>query len=95
MEMVNTIKPQYIKTLEYLHHVGPLTSLKALDELGIISFPKRICQLKQQGIKIDDEFVSVTNRYGELITVKQYSLNEEDTDMDFVEQLEKIYEIPS
>ncbi len=88
-----TQKPQHIRVLEYLHYVGALTSLTALSELGIISFPKRISQLRQQGISIDDEFVTVTNRFGEEVTVKQYTLDVEGTDMEFVDRLERTYDV--
>lgn len=63
------------RVLNYLKKGRSLTSLTALKYLGIISFPKRICQLKAMGHNIDKKRVAVINRFGDRIYVMRYSLN--------------------
>lgn len=62
--MENNKRPTQAKmALEYMREHGSITSLEAIQELGIMSFPKRS--------------EMVTNRYGKRVMVKRYSLVEE------------------
>jgi hypothetical protein len=63
--------------LEYMREHGSITSLEAIQELGIMSFPKRICELEQMGYLIKKRSEMVTNRYGKRVMVKRYSIIEE------------------
>lgn len=64
---------------EYLHKVGPITSLHAREILGIIDLPKRVSRLRRRHGKEAIIGVSVTrkNRFGEYCTVKEYSIPKE------------------
>jgi len=62
--MKPTEKPQHELVLEKLQQGYYLTSLDALKELGIISFPKRISTLRNLGHKIEQESITVKGRFG-------------------------------
>lgn len=64
------------RVLEYLQHHGSITSLEAFRGLGIISLSRRICDLRQQGHRIQVERVADRNRYGEKVIYNRYSLKE-------------------
>lgn len=62
------------RVLRHLKEVGPLTSLDAMKEYGIMRLTSRICELKDEGHKIRSEFVSSTNRYNEPVSFSKYTL---------------------
>lgn len=62
------------RVLAYMKQGFPLTSLEALEKLGIISFPKRICELRKQGYNIAQKRITVKNRYGNKLSVNEYWL---------------------
>ena len=66
------------RVLEYILDNGSITSLQAQQELGVISLPKRISELRRKGIEIESKMVTVPNRYGERCRVCQYYLDEEE-----------------
>ncbi len=47
--------------LKFLKDGFTLTSLKALSALGVISFPKRICELRRQGHQIEQRRIKLPN----------------------------------
>ena len=65
---------QWLKAYEYMKDGSSLTSLTASTELGIISFPKRICEMEARGIKIKRERIKVLDRDNEEKHVVRYSL---------------------
>lgn len=67
-------KPQWQEAYEYMKEYGSLTSLTALTKLGIISFPKRICEMENRNIKVDKKRIEVIDRNGEVKRVVEYSL---------------------
>ena len=76
--MENNKRPSQVKmALEYMREHGSITSLEAIQELGIMSLPKRICELDKMGYIIKKRKEMVTNRYGKRVVVKRYSLVEE------------------
>ena len=52
------------RVLAYMKAGGTLTSLEALKLFGIISFPKRICELEKRGFKFKRTSEPFTNEYG-------------------------------
>jgi hypothetical protein len=62
---MKTETPQYLTVLNYLLLGMKLTSLEALTMFGIISFPKRISQIEDIGIKVDRKTTTVKGRFGE------------------------------
>jgi hypothetical protein len=67
-------KAQWLEAYEYMQNKGSLTSLTALTELGIISFPKRICEIERKGIKVNRRRIEVVDRNGNIKRVMEYSL---------------------
>lgn len=68
---------QCMRIIEYMRANGKISSREAFYDLGIISFTKRISELRRMGYKITDEWDNVQNRYGEWCRIKRYKLNEE------------------
>ncbi len=76
--MENNKRPiQAKRALEYMKEHGSITSLEGILELGIISLPKRICELEKMGYLIKRNTEVVIDRYGKKTHVKRYSLIEE------------------
>ena len=65
---------QKSKVLEHLKKGKKITSLSAAVMYGIISLPKRISELKQDGHKIKKTVQEVTKATGERCRIKVYSL---------------------
>lgn len=65
---------QWWQAYRYMQEHGALTSLTALTELGIISFPKRICEMEKRGIKVERRRITVVDRNGDLKQVNEYRL---------------------
>jgi|TARA_R110002020_G_scaffold471097_1_gene697545 hypothetical protein len=59
---------------EYLKTGKTLTSADAYERLGIASFPKRICELREMGIKVKDRWKRVKTRFSGTVSVKEYYL---------------------
>jgi hypothetical protein len=72
----NRRQAQVDRAISYMREHGSLTSLEALTELGILSFPKRICEMKKQGFYIKTKWESGEGRNGKY-RVKRYFLIEE------------------
>jgi hypothetical protein len=51
-----------------------ITRLTALVDLGIFELSARIGELEKQGHKFNKPRIKVTNRFGESVTVVEYSL---------------------
>ncbi len=64
------------KVLWHLENVGPLTPLGAQQEYGIMRLAARVYDLRKKGERIVRHDKTVTNRYGEEVTVASYVLPE-------------------
>jgi hypothetical protein len=62
------------RLIDYLSTNESITSIQALNELGIFRLASRVSNLKKQGHKITSRMVPVTNRYGEKCHVSEYSM---------------------
>lgn len=60
------------RILKYINDFGSITSLQAMQDLGVMRLASRITDLKQAGYEIDSEFVHSKNRYGEPMKYKRY-----------------------
>ena len=65
------------KILKYLKDFGSITSLQAIQDLGIMRLASRISELNNAGYNIRSEYVSSKNRYGENVSYKRYYLGEQ------------------
>ena len=59
------------RVLDYMERHGSITSLEAVNDLGVMELPRRICDLNK-------ERIMVRNRFGEYIPVMRYSIVKED-----------------
>jgi hypothetical protein len=59
---------------EALTNGHKITRLSALIDLGIFELSARIIDLERQGYKFNKPRIKVTNRFGESVTVVEYSL---------------------
>jgi hypothetical protein len=62
------------RLLTYLEQGKAINPLSAWNELGVYRLAARICDLRKEGVEIKDEWLDVSNRYGEFVKVKQYYL---------------------
>jgi len=65
---------QKLRVHNHLKAGNTLTSADAYEKLGIVSFPKRISEVKQMGVKIKDCWKRVKTRFGDYTRVKEYYL---------------------
>lgn len=60
------------QVLNHMKYYGGITSLDAVNHYGITRLSARIADLKDAGVTIYDEWVTVYNRYGRKCRVKEY-----------------------
>lgn len=58
----------------YMRTHGSITSLEAMQELGVMRLASRISDMQKDGLRINKETIRVLNRYGEKCSVAKYSL---------------------
>ena len=58
-------------------HKRGITALQAINAIGCLDLAGRIRDLREDGYEILGDWVYVTNRYGEKIRIKQYTLVED------------------
>lgn len=78
-EQINSRPTQSARILKYLRDFGSITQLEALKDLGVMRLASRVSELRKNGINIESDFVTVTNRYEEKCQIKRYYLGEEET----------------
>ena len=62
------------RVLRHLKDYGTITTWEAIEEYGITRLSARIKDLKDTGNKIDSEWLSSENGYGEKVSYKKYIL---------------------
>ena len=62
------------RLLTYLEQGKRIDPLTAWNSIGIYRLAARVCDLSKQGIEVKDEWLDVSNRFGEFVKVKQYYL---------------------
>lgn len=65
------------KVLNYITQHGSITSYQAYLELGITQLATRISELKEQGYKFTDEWITKKNKDGTIVSYKKYMLLDE------------------
>lgn len=63
--------------LNYIKENGSVSSFDGFTELGIVSLPKRICELKKRGYKFKIKKMLKFNKKNKLVSYNRYSLDEE------------------
>lgn len=68
--------------IKYIKEHGSITTLQAFRDIGCTRLASRINDLKNEGYRFRDEFVTRKNRYGVKVSYKKYYLEEDDGTMD-------------
>lgn len=71
MGKLNLDKTQ-TRVYDFIKKHGSITTLDAFLELGETRLSARIFELKEKGVRLDDEWIDVSNRFGESRRVKKY-----------------------
>lgn len=71
------MQTQCERVLGYMRMFGSITSLEAMRDLGVMRLASRISDLKKQGYNIIRKFEKVTNRFGEVVSIARYYLEED------------------
>lgn len=71
--MSNNSRPTQVKRVKkYIDDFGSITTLEAVNDLGVLRLASRISEMRKNGYDIKDEQVAVKNRYGEKCYIKRY-----------------------
>lgn len=62
--------------LEYLKQYGSITSYDGVYKLGIMSFPKRICELERDGYEFERRQEVIVDSHGTKKRITRYVLKE-------------------
>jgi hypothetical protein len=65
------------RLLAHLQAGKTITRLQSFIELGIVELSSRCIDIERDGYKIDRKRIKVDNRYGESVTVTEYSMSHE------------------
>ena len=68
--------------IRYIKEKGSITTLEAFNDLGCTRLASRINDLKKEGYRFRDEFVTSKNRCGYKVSYKRYYLEEDDGTVD-------------
>ena len=65
------------RILEHLQAGNTLTRLESWGTLGVIEAPARISELRAAGHQIKTKMITVRNRYGEKVSIAEWSMIKE------------------
>lgn len=68
--------------IKYIRDFGSITTLQAFNDLGCTRLASRINDLKNQGYRFRDKYVTSKNRYGVKVTYKKNYLEGADGTVD-------------
>lgn len=71
-ENKNATDGQKQRLMQWFRNGLKITSLQALDELGILQLSARLCELENIGVPISRERIQIVNRYGQDVRVMRY-----------------------
>lgn len=71
-ENKNATDGQKQRLMQWFRNGFKITSLQALEELGILQLSARLCELENIGVPISRERIQVVNRYGQDVRVMRY-----------------------
>ena len=67
-------KNQTLRVLDYLEKYETITTMECFQNLAIVDLQKAICNLRQDGYKITDKWITKQNAMGRNIKYKEYRL---------------------
>ena len=65
---------QETRIVDYMAEFGGITQLEALRDLGVMRLASRISSLRQKGVAIRSETITIKNRFNEDCHISRYSL---------------------
>lgn len=65
---------QVQRVYDYLMTGKSLDRITALREIGVLELSARICQLENEGIEIEKDWVNKVNRWGEKYRLRTYKM---------------------
>ena len=65
------------RIIDYITQNGSITSLEAMESLGVMRLASRINDLRRNGFSIASETVKSKNRFGETVYFSRYTKKEE------------------
>ena len=71
-ENKNATDGQKQRLMQWFRNGLKITSLQALEELGILQLSARLCELENIGVPISRERIQIVNRYGQDVRVMRY-----------------------
>lgn len=74
--MENNYKNQPLQLLAYLEENGSITGRECMDELGIMNYKGRVCDLRKLGHSIERKWEYGVNRYGRKVKYARYYLRD-------------------
>ena len=66
------------RILRFLQSGNKLTRLISWSRLGVLEAPARISELRAEGHPIKTEMIKYQNRYGEKVSIAEWSMNPAD-----------------
>ena len=73
-EETSVKQKQCDRVLEYIKVHGSITSLEAIEQIGVARLASRICDLKKAGWNIEKKNEIGVNRFGEKTRYARYSI---------------------
>ena len=73
-EETSVKQKQCDRVLEYIKVHGSITSLEAIEQIGVARLASRICDLKKAGWNIEKKNETEVNRFGEKTRYARYSI---------------------
>ena len=62
------------RIVDYINRFGSITPMQAFRDLGVTKLATRISEMRQEGVRFDQEWQTSKNRYGEEVRYMKYWL---------------------
>ena len=72
------------RLLDYFKKGMSINRLQGWEYLGILELPARVTELKQDGHNIETKRIQVTNRFGEKVSVAEWSMETTEQPLDLL-----------
>lgn len=62
------------RIVDYINRFGSITPMQAFRDLGVTKLATRISEMRQEGVRFDQEWQTSKNRFGEEVRYMRYWL---------------------
>ena len=62
------------RIVDYINRFGSITPMQAFRDLGVTKLATRISEMRQEGVRFDQEWQTSKNRFGEEVRYMKYWL---------------------